>query len=94
LIKPARVEKSFKKTLDSQFKAVLIIQTSLITGEVFFGDRFVIRRSINSTTAFAGTPTVNEMRFGFAWSGSVCDGLEQPDYQPKQRDLDRTEKPD
>ncbi|MBL8122497.1 MAG: hypothetical protein KIT61_17995 [Pyrinomonadaceae bacterium] len=54
----------------------------------------MIRRSINSTTAFAGTPTVNEMRFGFAWSGSVCDGLEQPDYQPKQRDLDRTEKPD
>jgi hypothetical protein len=34
------------------------------------------------------------MRLGLAWDGSVCFGLEQPNYQPKQRDLDRAGKPD
>ncbi|MEO5859967.1 MAG: hypothetical protein ABIR33_13580 [Pyrinomonadaceae bacterium] len=52
------------------------------------------RRSIHSITATSGTPTALDMPFGFSWDGSVCFGLEQPNYQFKQRDLDRDRKPD
>ena len=48
----------------------------------------MIRRSIHSNTALAGTPTALGMRFGSTWNGSVCFGLEQPNYQPEQRDLE------
>lgn len=77
--------------LDIKIQAVHIIPTASHRRSNFFGDKFVIRRSIHSTTAFAATPTALNMRPGFAWNGSVCASLEQPNYQPKQRDLDRTE---
>jgi len=51
----------------------------------------VIRSSIHSTTAIKGTPTALDMRSGFAWVGGFCASLEEPNYQPKQRDLGRAE---
>lgn len=54
----------------------------------------MIRRSMHSITALTGTPTALDMRFGLAWNGGVCFGLENANYQPKQRDLDRAEQPD
>ena len=54
----------------------------------------MIRRSIHSITALAGTSTALDMRLGLAWDGGVCFGLEQPNYQPKQRGNDRAVEPD
>ncbi|HQU93771.1 MAG TPA: hypothetical protein PLK77_15820 [Pyrinomonadaceae bacterium] len=54
----------------------------------------MIRRSIHSITALTGTPTASDMRLGLAWDGAVCFGLEQPNYQPKQRGNDRAGQPD
>ena len=51
----------------------------------------MIRRSIHNTTAVNGTPTALEMRHGFAWGTCAFGSLGQPNYQPKQRDLDRAE---
>jgi len=52
----------------------------------------MIRSSIHSLATLTATPTALGMRFGSAWDGSAR--LEQPSYQPKQRDLHRAEQLD
>jgi hypothetical protein len=69
-----------------------MLECQLALNEAFeLGDKKVIRRSIHNTTAIAGTLTALGMRSGFAWGGCVFASLEQPNYQPEQRDLGRAE---
>ncbi len=60
----------------------------------FFGDKKVIRRSINNTNLFAGAPATQGMRSDLAWDGFVSTNLEQRNYQPKPSGIGRTEQLD
>lgn len=78
--------------LDKRFFVVLKLFTCRgKCAAVFNGDHLMTRSSLHTSRIFPTLTAAILMLPGTGWNTFVCASLEIGNYQPKRRDLDRTE---